>query len=89
MGGQGMPVGHEEQALVLVLQFNPVLEHTMVVPEMKPPRGAHAREHPGVLCSYSVQANSLQKIHRKSGNQPAGQRLQRQRRTDAAPSRFQ
>jgi len=29
-----MPVGDEKETLVLMLQFNPVLQHTMVVAEV-------------------------------------------------------
>ena len=42
MRGQRMPVGHEKQALVLVLHFHPVLQYTMVMPQVQTARGAHS-----------------------------------------------
>jgi len=45
MGGQRMPVGDEEEALVVVLQLDPVLQHTVVVAQMQAPGGAHAGDH--------------------------------------------
>ena len=41
--GQGVPVGDEEIALVLVLEIDPVLERAMVVAKMQLTR----RPHPG------------------------------------------
>ena len=40
--GQRVPVGHKEQALVLVLHFHPILQHTMVMPQVQTARGAHS-----------------------------------------------
>lgn len=34
MRSQRVPVGHEEVALVVVLQLDPVLQHAMIMPEM-------------------------------------------------------
>jgi hypothetical protein len=34
MGGQGMPICDEEEALMLVLQLHPVFQHTMVMTKM-------------------------------------------------------
>ena len=44
VGGQRVPVRHEEEALVLVLQPDPVLEHPVVVPEVELPGGPHPGE---------------------------------------------
>ena len=43
MGGQGMPIGHEEQTLVFGLKPNPVFEDAVVVAQMQGPGGPHAR----------------------------------------------
>jgi len=43
--GQRMPVGDEKQALVFVLQAQPVFEHAMVVAKVQAPGGAHAGEN--------------------------------------------
>ena len=43
--GQRVPVGDEEKAGVFGLQADPVLEHSMVVPQMQAPRRPHAGEH--------------------------------------------
>ncbi len=45
MGRQCMPVGDEKQALIFVLQVQPVFQHTVVVAQMKAPGGAHAGEN--------------------------------------------
>ena len=45
-GGQGVPVGDEEVAVVFALQLHPVLDHAVVVAEVQAPGGAHAGEHP-------------------------------------------
>ena len=42
MRRQRVPVGDEEQALVLVLQLHPVLQHAVVMPEMQRAGRAHA-----------------------------------------------
>jgi hypothetical protein len=60
MRGQRMPVGHEEQAFVLVLQPDPVLEHAVVVAKMKAPGGAHAREYAVGKHDYLAAQNSIQ-----------------------------
>ena len=46
LGGQGVPVGHEKEALVFLLQGQPVFEDAMIMAEMQPARGTHARQHP-------------------------------------------
>ena len=43
--GQRMPVGDEEQAGVLVLEFDPVGKHAMIVAKVETPGGAHAGEN--------------------------------------------
>jgi hypothetical protein len=43
MRGQRVPVGHEEQALELVLHLHPVLQHTVVMPQVQTACGTHAR----------------------------------------------
>jgi hypothetical protein len=45
MGGQGMPVGHEEQAFVFVLEPDPVFQDAVVMAQVKAARGAHAGEN--------------------------------------------
>ncbi len=40
--GQRVPVGHEEQALVLVLHLHPVLQYAVVMPQVQTARGAHS-----------------------------------------------
>ena len=42
---QRMPVGDEKQAGYSLLQPDPVLEHTVVMPQMQAPGGAHAGDH--------------------------------------------
>jgi hypothetical protein len=37
-----MPVGNEEIAIVLLLQLNPVLQHSKIMPEVKWSGGPHA-----------------------------------------------
>ena len=44
-GGEHVPVGHEEETLVLVLQLDPVAQRAVVVAQVQPPGGPHAREH--------------------------------------------
>jgi hypothetical protein len=40
-----MPIGYEEEALIAVLEFKPVLQHPMVMPQMQAPGRPHAGEH--------------------------------------------
>ena len=47
--GQHVPVGDEEEALVLVLQLDPVAQRAVVVAEVQRPGGPHAGEHPAGL----------------------------------------
>ena len=44
-GGEHVPVGDEEEALVLVLQLHPVAQRAVVVAEVQPAGGAHAGQH--------------------------------------------
>ena len=44
VGGEGMEVGDEEEAVVILLQANPVVEGSHVVAEMEAAGGAHAGE---------------------------------------------
>src|SRR5262249_49612600 len=44
-GGQHVPVGNEEEALVFVLKRHPVLQRAVVVTQRQPAGGSHAREH--------------------------------------------
>src|SRR5437762_930884 len=43
-GREHVPVGHEEEALVLVLQLHPVAQRAVIVAEVQPPGGSHARQ---------------------------------------------
>ena len=43
---ESVPVSNEEEAFVLVLQLDPVLQDSVVVAQMQPTRGPHTREHP-------------------------------------------
>src|SRR5580698_3666054 len=44
VGGEGVPVGDEEEAVVLILHADPVLERADVVAEMKLAGRAHAAQ---------------------------------------------
>src|ERR1700685_335912 len=48
-GGQGMPIGNEEVALVLILQFDPILQRTVKISQMQLARWAHTRQHASIL----------------------------------------
>ena len=43
--GQRMPIGDKKQAGKLVLEFHPVLQHTMVMTKVQQTGGAHARQY--------------------------------------------
>ena len=45
LGGQGMPVGNEEEAVVRALQANPVFQRAVVVAQVQSAGRAHARKH--------------------------------------------
>src|SRR3989344_1676099 len=46
MSSQGMPVSHEKEALVFGLEFDPVLQHPVIVSKVQLSRGAHSRQDP-------------------------------------------
>jgi hypothetical protein len=59
VSGERMPIGHEEEAVVLGLQPDPVLQRAVVVAEVQRAGGAHAGEdaigcHVGADCSSGV-----------------------------------
>ena len=63
VGGERMPVGHEEEAVVLVLQLDPVLQHAVIVAQMELAGRPHAGQDAtvggqfffqGVLLSVSA-----------------------------------
>src|SRR5437870_11034281 len=54
VGGEGVPVGDEEQARVLGLQLDPVLQHAVVVPEMQGDRKSTRLNSSHVAISYAV-----------------------------------
>ncbi len=56
VGGQRVPVGDEEEALVLVLQPHPVLEHAVVVTEVQAAGRPHARQDALVLRGDGIQS---------------------------------
>ena len=39
---QGMPISHEKEAVVLVLQLCPILQGTVIVSNMQSPRWSHS-----------------------------------------------
>jgi len=45
VGGQSVPVGDEEEAVVLVLHADPIDEGTHIIAEVKLAGGAHSAEH--------------------------------------------
>src|SRR5258708_23222051 len=47
--GERMPIGDEEKAFVLVLQFDPILESTVVVAQMQLARGPNAGQQASIL----------------------------------------
>ena len=52
---QGMPVGDEEETLILVLQLQPVLQDTVIVPQMETARRTHPGEDARVVCGNGSQ----------------------------------
>ena len=66
VGGQRMPVRHEEEALVLVLESHPVAQHAVVVPEMQPSSGAHPGEDALVLARDGAHVHVV--LRRRAGN---------------------
>ena len=45
MRSQRMPVGDKKVTVIFVLEFDPVLQHTVVVPEVQTPGGAHTGQN--------------------------------------------
>src|SRR5690606_16722178 len=45
VGGQSMPIDDGKEALVFVLQPDPVFQHTVVMAEMKTAVGSHTRDN--------------------------------------------
>ncbi len=54
--GKSVPVGHEEEALVLVLHADPVVQRAHEIPQMELSRGPHAAQNPFPLISRSHHA---------------------------------
>ena len=50
VGGEGVQVGDEEVAVVVVLEADPVVQRTHVVAEVKAAGGSHAGEYTGAWC---------------------------------------
>ena len=50
IGGECVPVGHEEKAVVLVLHAHPVIQSADKVPQMQFAGGAHTAEHAFALA---------------------------------------
>ena len=50
IGSERVPIDHAEEAFVLVLHSDPVLQGTDIVAEMKLPRRAHAAEYAFAGC---------------------------------------
>src|SRR5216684_1905254 len=48
-GGERMPIGDEEKTFVLILQFDPILERTVVIAQMQLARRPHAGQHASIL----------------------------------------
>jgi len=49
-GREHVPVGHEEETLVLVLQFHPVAQRAVIVAEVQPAGGPHAGQDTPRRC---------------------------------------
>ena len=49
VGGQRVPVGDEEEAIVLVLQLDPVIQRAHEVSQVQLAGGAHAAQDPRFL----------------------------------------
>ena len=43
MGRQRMPISHEKQAFMLMLEFHPVFQDPVIMPKMQAARRTHAR----------------------------------------------
>ena len=85
--GQRMPVGDEKQALVLVLQLDPVLQHAVIVAEMQRAGRAHAgqdaiREHGRNLQSNPSRAKISVAANIHNGPDDCAQHMRRQQHDD-------
>ncbi len=54
VGGQRVPVGDEEEAVVLVLQVDPVAQGADVVAEVQLAGGSHAAQHAAFVMSVGI-----------------------------------
>jgi hypothetical protein len=59
ISGQGMPVRHEKETIELRLKLYPVIEGTMEIPQVKPPRGPHAAKNPFPFGHFGHYMNSF------------------------------
>ena len=59
---QGVPVGHEEKALVLVLQLDPVRQRAVVIAEVQRAGWAHARNDAAALAWLAGHASTLAEV---------------------------
>ena len=58
VGGERVPVGDEEEGLVLVLQLHPVLQGAVVVANVHAARGPHSRYNPPIRVD-TAQVNGI------------------------------
>jgi hypothetical protein len=65
MCGQCVPVGHKKVTLILILQLNPVFQHTMKMAQMKTSGWAHPGDHALELCRNHCMAIGY-RIHKYS-----------------------
>ena len=54
MGGQGVPVGHEKEAIVFGLKLDPTLENPVIMPQVQLAGRAHARQDPHRLAGQDA-----------------------------------
>src|SRR5690625_594790 len=59
VGGQRMPVSNEEKAFMLLLQFDPILQHAMVMPQVQTTGRTHARQNTALGLGIGGQDASL------------------------------
>ena len=45
MRGQGMPIGHEIKAVIVMLQPDPVFQNPVIMSQMQTPGRSHTRQH--------------------------------------------
>jgi len=81
VGGECVPVRDEEEALVLVLQAHPVLQHAVVMAKVQAPGGPHSGQNPLMLAGndahYPPPAGPIKRLTRKniSGGKPVISRI--------------